>query len=202
MRCHTAEYSPCSEVTAIELVRQCQRLGLAGAVLTDHHFVWPEAELARLRREAGVPAHFLLCSGQEVSTVDLGDLLVYGAEQTFPRGVTLREVREQAPDAALVWAHPFRWRRVPVLGDLLHPALDGIEVLNGNQTPDENELAVQFWQRYGFRALAGSDVHELAAVGRFPSQCTREVKTVAELVTAIRNGECLPRTIDLPLAGG
>jgi 3',5'-nucleoside bisphosphate phosphatase len=202
MHCHTAEYSPCSEVAAADLVRQVHACGLHGVVFTDHHYLWPESELAALRRLTRLPDSFLILSGQEVSTTDLGDILVYGADEAFPWGLTLAELHRRAGDAALVWAHPYRWGREPVLGNLFHSALDGIEVLNGNQTEAENSLACQVWQRIGFTALAGSDTHDLEAVARFPTRFQQPLRTIAELVTAIRAGTCGPRAEDLPLAIG
>jgi len=203
MHCHTAEYSPCSEVAAVDLVRQVHARGLSGIVFTDHHYLWPEPDLAALRRATRLPDSFLLLSGQEVSTTDVGDILVYGAKEAFPWGLTLTELRRRAgADAALVWAHPYRWGREPVLGNLFHPALDGIEILNGNQTEGENSLACQIWQRMGFTALAGSDAHDLEAAARFPTKFRKPVGTLAGLVAAICAGECGPRAADLPLVNG
>jgi hypothetical protein len=137
-----------------------------------------------------------------VSTTDLGDVLVYGAEETLPLGLTLAEVRRRAADAALVWAHPYRWGREPVVGNLFHSALDGVEILNGNQTDGENRLACTAWRRFGFTALAGSDVLDLEAVARFPTRFRTPIKTLAGLIAAIRAGECSPRNEDLSLAVG
>ena len=78
IHCHTAEHSRCSRVPAAELVRQALARKLHGTVFTDHHYRWGDEELAALRRAAGVPDHFLLLSGQEVSTSDLGHVVVYG----------------------------------------------------------------------------------------------------------------------------
>ena len=55
MHCHTAEFSPCSEAAALDLVRQVCHRGAQGIVITDHHYLWPEDDLAALRQAAGVP---------------------------------------------------------------------------------------------------------------------------------------------------
>lgn len=198
MHCHTAEYSPCSEVAAIDLLRQCRARGVDGVVFTDHHYLWPESDLEALHREARLPATFLLLSGQEVSTIDLGDILVYGAGKSLPYGLTIVELRQLALDAALVWAHPYRWGRLPVLGNLFHAALDGIEMLNGNQTPAENAMACQAWQRFNFKALAGSDTHDLDAAGVYPTSFSPPIGSISDLVAAIKAGACGPRPQDLP----
>jgi predicted metal-dependent phosphoesterase TrpH len=202
MHCHTAEYSPCSEVSAVDLVRQVHARGLAGAVFTDHHYLWSVQELSAVRRAARLPDSFLLLSGQEVSTIDLGDVLVYGGTEAYPWGLTLAELRNRTAGAALVWAHPFRWGRDPVIGNLFHPALNGVEILNGNQTDNENTRACAAWRRFGFTALAGSDVHELEAVGRYPTRFRSEIRTLAGLIAAIATGACGPRQEDLVLADG
>ena len=202
MHCHTAEFSPCSEAAALDLVRQVCHRGAQGIVITDHHYLWPEDDLAALRQAAGVPASFLVLSDQEVSTIDLGDILVYGAEKTFPFGLTVAELRAQAPEAALVWAHPYRWGRNPVIGNLLYPALDGIEIINGNQTDAENRQACLAWQQFGFNRQAGSDAHDLDAAARYLTRFLVTIRSIADLATAIRQGECRPRQQDFSQAIG
>ena len=200
MHCHTAEFSPCSEASAADLVREVYARGAQGIVLTDHHYLWTDSDLAALHRASGVPAAFLVLSGQEVSTIDLGDILVYGADKAFPFGLSVVELRAQAPDAALVWAHPYRWGRYPVVGNLLHPALDGIEIINGNQTDRENRQACQAWQQFGFNCLAGSDAHDLDAAARLLTRFHVPVRSLTDVVTAIRQRECRPRQRDLARA--
>jgi predicted metal-dependent phosphoesterase TrpH len=61
--CHTKERSPCSEITAFDLIRRAMAKGLQGVVLTDHHYLWSDADLNELRRELKCPAEFVLLSG-------------------------------------------------------------------------------------------------------------------------------------------
>ncbi len=108
MHAHTSEHSPCSRVSAVELVRQVFDKGLQGVIVTDHHYLWSKEELLDLRRRAAVPGHFLILSGQEVRTPELGDVLVYGATESLAKGTRLSDIRQRFPDAAIVWAHAYR----------------------------------------------------------------------------------------------
>jgi hypothetical protein len=55
-----------------------------------------------------VPNHYLILSGQEVTTPELGDVLVYGADVSIEKGTSLEDIRRRFPDAAIIWAHPYR----------------------------------------------------------------------------------------------
>lgn len=191
---HTAEHSSCSSLPASDLVRTAAEKNADGIVLTDHHFLWNNRELEALRASVRLPPGFLLLSGQEASTPDMGDVLVYGATESIPWGMTLKEIRTAYPAAALVWAHPFRWGQFPVAGNFLHPALDAIEVLNGNQTDEENERGCAAWKRYKFTAIAGSDTHELHATAILLTQFHEPFRDMAGLITAIKNKKCEPAT--------
>src|SRR5512135_2922853 len=113
MHCHTAEHSGCSTVSAAEVVQHNFDIGLQGTVLTDHHYLWPPEEIAELRRRLKVPNYYLVLSGQEVATPELGDVLVYGAGVSIGKGTSLEAIRRQFPDAAIIWAHPYRHENIP-----------------------------------------------------------------------------------------
>lgn len=201
MHCHTAEHSACSGVPAVELVRQVFAKGLQGIVLTDHHYLWPRAEMAALRHAAGVPDHFCIMSGQELCSADFGDILVYGASEIIPRGTALAEVRRRFPDAALVWAHPYRKGRVPEEERLASPLLDGIEIFNSNHTVRGNSRALQDWHRLRFTAIAGTDTHGAGYAGLYPTIFDHPLTTAGELAGEIRAGRCRPFLKEIPRAG-
>ena len=201
MHCHSSEHSGCSGVTALTLVRQACAKGLQGIVLTDHQYLWPSQALKSLRREAAVPDHFLILSGQEVLTKELGDVLVYGAQESFAKGSSLSDIRSRAPEAALVWAHPYRKGKRPEAAQLLNPLLDGVEIFNSNHLPSENSRGLSDWHRHRFTALAGSDAHSRSIIGVFPSLFDHPVQSVAELAREIRAGRCRPFLKEIPRAG-
>ena len=201
MHCHTAEHSSCSAVPAVELVRQVHAKGLQGIVLTDHHFLWSPAELAVLRREAGVPDHFRILSGQELSSADLGDVLVYGAGESLPKGTSLAEVRTRFPAAALVWAHPYRGNREPDLARLETLGLDGVEIFNSNHTVRGNSRGLRDWHRLRFTATAGTDTHGANYAGLYPTMFDHPVASIDELAAEIRAGRCRPFLKEIPRSG-
>ena len=108
MHCHTAVHSACSHVSAADLVQHNFDIDLQGTILTDHHYLWPQEEIEELRRKLKVPNHYLILSGQEVTTPELGDVLVYGADASIEKGTSLENIRRRFPDAAIIWAHPYR----------------------------------------------------------------------------------------------
>lgn len=201
MHCHTSEHSSCSNVSALALVRQVFAKGLQGVVFTDHHYLWSDGEIKAVRRAAGVPDHFLIFSGQEVSTPELGDVLVYGATETLMPGTSLAEMREWFPDAAFVWAHPYRNGRKPAPKDLLNPVLDGIEIFNSNQTVRENSRGLQDWHRERFTAIGGTDTHGESYAGLYPTHFDHVVRHIHELAAEIRHGRCRPFLKEIPRSG-
>jgi len=113
MHCHTAEHSECSHVSAAAVVQHNFDIDLQGTVLTDHHYLWTPQEIEELRRKLKVPDYYLILSGQEVTTPELGDVLVYGADVSIEKGTSLESMRKHFPDAAIIWAHPYRHENIP-----------------------------------------------------------------------------------------
>jgi aminoglycoside phosphotransferase (APT) family kinase protein/predicted metal-dependent phosphoesterase TrpH len=201
MHAHSKEHSRCSSVPAAELVKQVLAKGLQGIVLTDHHHLWDEDELLAVRRAAAVPDHFLILTGQEVTTCGHGDILVYGADTSLERGVSLDEIRERFPAAALVWAHPYRHGKQPNDAALLRPALDGVEIFSSNHTVLENSRALRDWHRLRFTAIGGTDTHGPGYAGLYPTQFDHPAETVSELALEIRQGRCRPFLKEIPRSG-
>lgn len=201
MHCHTAEKSACSSVPAVELVRRVQTRGLQGIVLTDHHAIWQEDELAELRRQAGVPDHFRILSAQEVSTARHGDVLVYGATAAIPKGTPLEDIRAAWPLAALVLAHAYRKGRHPSDQQLTDPLLDGVEIFSSNHGVAENSRGLADWHRLRFTAIAGTDTHGVQYAGAYPTIFDHPVQDMAELAAELRKGRCRPFFKEIPRSG-
>ncbi|MBJ6725161.1 phosphotransferase [Geomesophilobacter sediminis] len=192
MHCHTAEHSACSRVSAVELVRKVHVKRLQGVVLTDHHYLWQEADLAELRRQAGVPPDFVILSGQETNVPVFGDVLIYGAPVTIPRGTPLTVVRQEFPDLVVVWAHPYRNGREPTDELLRSPLLNGVEIFNSNHTVQENSQGLQDWRRLQLVATSGTDTHAASYAATYPTVFDQPIRTIRELVQAVRSGQCRP----------
>lgn len=201
MHCHTAEHSRCSSIEAVELVRQVYAKGLQGLVITDHHYLWPAKELAELRKLAGVPGHFLIMSGQELKSAELGDVLIYGADSALAPGSSLAEVRKRFPEAAVILAHPYRGEREPAPAKLLSRLIEGVEIFNSNHTVLGNSRGLQDWHRYRFTATAGTDTHGSGYAGMYPTSFDHPVISVAGLAAEIRAGRCRPLLKEIPRSG-
>jgi predicted metal-dependent phosphoesterase TrpH len=203
MHCHTAEHSACSHVSAVDLVRRACEVGMQAVVLTDHHYQWSAEELADLHRRAGLPRTFLILAGQEVETYDFGHVLVYGARATIPAmRISLLQVREQDPDAVVIWSHPYRDKAIPDPGRLQDPLLDAVEIFNSNYTVLESARALKDWHTYRFTAIAGTDTHGLSYVGAYPTVFDHPFDSIAGLIDEIEAGRCRPYFKEVPLVDG
>jgi hypothetical protein len=201
MHAHTREHSDCSSIPAAELVRQVYAKGLQGIVFTDHHHLWSDEELRRVRCSAAVPEHFLILSGQEVATPELGDIIVYGAGRQFPRGTSLEEIRESFPEAALVWAHPYRKGKRPDDDSLLFPMLDAVEIFSSNHSVRENSRGLMDWHRLRFTAIGGTDTHGNGYAGLYPTIFDHPVENISGLTAELRKGRCRPFLKEIPRSG-
>jgi len=201
MHAHTTEHSSCSFVGAVDLVTRALSKEMQGIVLTDHHYLWTADEIDRLRRQAGLPDHFLVLPGQEVRTAEFGDVLVYGADRGFEPNTPLGEIRLLCPDAALVWAHPYRNQKIPTATQLLDPRLDAIEIFNANHSVAENTRGLRDWHRFKFNAVAGTDTHAQSYTGTYPTIFDHPFRTVEEMAFEIRHGRCRPFFKEIPKSG-
>ncbi|MGZ3579740.1 MAG: hypothetical protein ACXU98_12090, partial [Syntrophales bacterium] len=76
----------------------------------------------------------LILSGQEVTTPELGDVLVYGADVSIEKGTSLENIRRRFPDAAIIWVHPYRDENIPPPDKLSSSAYRRVEILSSNHT--------------------------------------------------------------------
>ncbi len=201
MHCHTAEHSGCSHVSAADVAQRNFELGLQGTVLTDHHYLWPPEEIKELRSKMKVPDYYLILSGQEVNTPELGDVLVYGADVSFEKGSSLEAIRRHFPSAAIIWAHPYRNEKIPLRDHLFHPLIDGIEIFSSNHTVAESNRGLRDWHKFKFTATAGTDTHALSYAGLYPTIFDHPVTTETELAYEIRAGRCRPFFKEIPRSG-
>ncbi len=201
IHCHTAEHSGCSHVSASEIAQHNFDIGLQGTVFTDHHYLWPPEEIEELRRGLKVPNYYLILSGQEVTTPELGDVLVYGADASIDKGTTLADIRKHFPNAAIIWAHPYRNENIPPREKLFHPLINGIEIFSSNHTVAESSRGLRDWHSLKFTAIAGTDTHALSYAGLYPTIFDHPVSTVTELAGEIRAARCRPFFKEIPRSG-
>jgi predicted metal-dependent phosphoesterase TrpH len=188
---HTARHSPDADSDPFELVRAAVAAGLNGIVITEHDYMWPDAELEELRAAA---PELVILGGVEV-TARGGDVLCYGITNPFalPRGIgwpeLCREVHKQG--GACVAAHPNRWGQpFEKIVREQNPELDGIEVMSNNMDRDLRSKAAELLKKYPhFAQLGNSDSHQPNTVGCCCTVFEVPVRTNAELVAAIRGNK-------------
>jgi 3',5'-nucleoside bisphosphate phosphatase len=201
MHCHTSEHSECSHVSAATVAQRNFEIGLQGTVFTDHHYLWPSETIEELRDKIKVPDYYLILSGQEVTTPDLGDVLVYGADVSIEKGTSLETIRKHFPGAAIIWAHPYRHENTPSRDNLFHPFIDGIEIFSSNHTVGESSRGLRDWHNLKFTAIAGTDTHALSYAGLYPTVFDHPISNCAELAYEIRAGRCRPFFKEIPRSG-
>ncbi len=136
-----------------------------------------------------------------MTTPELGDVLVYGADISIEKGSSLENIRERFPDAAIIWAHPYRHENIPPRDKLFHPLINGIEIFSSNHTVAESSRGLRDWHDLKFTAIAGTDTHALSYAGLYPTIFDHPFSTITELAYEIRAGRCRPFFEEIPRSG-
>lgn len=202
---HTTISSGCSVLDPGDLIEAARRSRLDAVCVTDHYFIEGANVTQRLGRERGFPVF----RGVEART-DLGDMLVFGYYQDIPEGISFQDLCWYVHEVGgLVFAaHPFHthggpsltlsfqhrgldlaedWDRLPVLREL-----DGVETLNGQVSEEANRQARVLARRLGVPGIGGSDAHAAHMVGSAATRFPRPIRSEAELVPALRDGDYSP----------
>ena len=223
---HSCQGSACAIDSAAEMALACLNQGYAGMVLTDHfvhgntavprHMVWDcRMQLyydAYLSARAAVEGmDFTVLFGLEHSFGNGLEVLTYGIDLDFllhnpdlplltPAAYGQR-VREAG--GLVIQAHPYRDRSyISKPGPLSPRDLDGVEVHNMGNRPEENRRARQFAQAYpDLIPLAGSDAHAAGEAGRAGVAFPYPVRDAAQFVQALRRRDGL-LIVDGEIEGG
>ncbi|MDR3177283.1 MAG: PHP domain-containing protein [Desulfovibrio sp.] len=186
---HTHEelYSADSSMSLEEAVDAARERGLDGLCVTDHSSLGLAGENLEY---LGFPVFI----GVEMWT-DAGDIVVFGLDELPERRLSAPELIALVAERGgfCFAAHPFRSFGGGV-GDLLYSlkGLNGVETANGMDSPQENSLAARACERLGLAAVGGSDAHRTRDVGKAATWFPEPVATTAELVAALRSGQCRP----------
>jgi predicted metal-dependent phosphoesterase TrpH len=180
--------------------------GLGAICFTEHRLFPADPEIDRVYAELGERFGIAIFKGIEADT-DLGHLLMFGVNKEVIRRFDLTsrmlqsahliEVLHQEGGVAIP-AHPFRdsgfGSRLDSILSRHGAALGAVEVLNGQNSPDQNQRAEDAALKLGLTAVGGSDAH-FATAKWFMTVATeldREVKTVEELCVELRAGRARP----------
>lgn len=215
MHQHTWPCSHCAGASPAGLVRHMKEEGYAGCVLTDHFyhgnsgidrdldwdaFCRAYEENYLQAKEAGDALDFDVLFGIEEHVGDDKEVLLYGITPAFLyRAPQLREgglamIYElaKAENALVIQAHPFRHRDYIAnpMGRLDAALLDGYELLNASNRPEDNATAFEIYGGSGKIIVAGSDCHsEVFSRKRAGIETERRIKTEKELADVLRSGQ-------------
>ena len=193
---HTSPLSPCSNINPKELIQEARRIGLDGFCLTEHQVLWDQDEVARLAGDHGIK----IFRGNEITTAQ-GDVLVFGLDREIKGIITIQELNEivKSVNGFSIAAHPFRGFKMFGVGQLgmsldqagkkkILQFVDAVEIGNGRVTEKENELAGQVAEKLGLFKTAGSDAHEIGALGTWVTIFEKDIKNEAELLRELKVG--------------
>jgi len=182
---HT-DISPCGHQSLRDCLQRAQEIGLEVVCITDHFSTEAACELKSLPFKR--PKVFV---GMEYSVRE-GDFLLFAPDKVpyLPPGLSAEEVFSEIHHlkGLVIWAHPFRWGRIPDERLLEKGLVDAIEVLNGRTSPVENEKARAFAQAFGLPMVAGSDAHTTDELGSVANLALQKIETVSQLIEAIKKG--------------
>lgn len=207
MHLHTTKGASDSMLDPDALIAEARRVGLTGVNITEHDRMWESWDLAPFRKKhEGI----WVSNGMEVST-DMGHILAIGLKGYAPGIRRLEKLREVADEqgAFLVVAHPFRHffdpvhfkregkkpfdltpeqaSRLPVF-----QLVDGIEVLNGCNTPRENYFALQVAKTMGKPGTGGSDAHSTQGIGYFAAVFEEDIEGPEHMLRLMHAGRFHP----------
>lgn len=189
-----------------EFVQAIRKAGLDGIVITDHHktLTYEGLEVVKAVRAAGLVA----LVGCEYSTRE-GHCLVFGvdvARLKFGYWPPMQEVLDKVAEVGGVAfpSHPFRGVK-ETLGNKIYK-LNGLthtEAYNGQNeagngwaasaNPVANQKAVKAAEVMELGATGGSDAHQPDRIGTCYTEFGGKVRTVAELVAALKAKDHIPR---------
>jgi predicted metal-dependent phosphoesterase TrpH len=205
-----------SNVTAeqyLEFAKSTNR-GLGVICFTEHRLFPTDAEIDRQYAELAERFQLAIFKGIEADT-DLGHLLLFGVNDEVMRrfDLTSRMLKSDSlievihhEGGVAIPAHPFRdsgyGARLDALLSRHGAALGAVEVLNGQNSDEENRRAEDAALKLGLTAVGGSDAH-FATAKWFMTVATefdRDVKTVEQMCAEIRAGRAHPYVFPDPPA--
>jgi predicted metal-dependent phosphoesterase TrpH/glycosyltransferase involved in cell wall biosynthesis len=197
---HTDHSNDC--VTPVEvLLATAREKGLGAIAVTDHNEISGALEARAKAAEFGVK----VIVGEEVKTLDQGEVIGLFIEEKIPRGMTLEEtIAEIRRQGGIVYVpHPFdRLHSVPDYEHLLRVVddVDAIEVFNPRiAIPAWNEEAVRFAGKYRIPGGAGSDAHVAQGLGAVRIRM-RDFDGPEEFLLSLREADIIGRPSSLRYA--
>ena len=188
---HTSEGSKCAVTKAVDYIKSYKKLGYSGIFITNHFFngnttvpkdlPWKEriekfCEGYNLALEATKnDDDFNVFLGLE-QTFNNDDYLVYGFDKNYlkehPEIENMNQqelfLEVEKVGGLMIQAHPFRLRSHLNAIDLHPLEVHGVEVFNGHNTINENEMAAFYAKNFGCLMSSGSDIHDVNHILEIP----------------------------------
>lgn len=187
---HEKRHSLDSHLSLEEMVEIAKRRGLDAICITDHDSMGLKEYAAEYSKKTGFP----IFVGIEFYSLQ-GDILAFGIDTYPDERISAQEFIDMvhAQGGVVVSAHPFRHNRRGLEESLdVLKGVDAIEILNGSTLPDATMMAVKYAKKHGFTITGGSDCHYPDKVGICATYFPNEIRTMEDLVQAIKNHECQP----------
>lgn len=213
MHCHTSPTSGGGEDIEGHIDTLIEK-GFSGMVVTNHFyngdnrvdrslewdkFVEPYREDYERGRNYAESRDFDLLFGLEEHIGGGKEILIYGitpdAILRHPEmrsgdvGTILNAIHSE--DGLVFHAHPYRARvYIPDPGPIPETAtLDGIEIYNAANKPEENQLAFELARKLGMKGIGGSDGHSHASMGRAGIISPKRIRSERELAALLISGD-------------
>ena len=187
---HEMNYSKDSFLSLDEIVTIAKKRGLDAVCITDHDSMGLREYAEEYSKKTGFPVFV----GIEYYSLQ-GDILAFGIDDYPKDRISAQEFIDYVHErgGVVISAHPFRHNRRGLEQNLdTLTGVDAIEILNGSTLADATMMAVKYAKKYGFAITGGSDCHHPENVGICATYFPSEIKTMDDLVRAIRNRECRP----------
>lgn len=174
-----------------EVLAAAAGAGLKGFAVTEHS----NYEASEIYLELAPRFNLAVFVGAEVATRS-GHLLVFSEKisrwnRFKGNDNDAQEVIEAVTGAggAVVAAHPYRIGYGCGGAEKLE-GLTAIETCNGGNRPFENKLALALAEKLDLPCTGGSDAHFPREIGRCYTRFTVPLRTMADLVAALKTGQC------------
>jgi hypothetical protein len=184
-----------SDIQPEEVVSRALAAGLDAVCITEHHSYSLSEPFQKISRKT----HFPIFRGMEYRA-DEGHLLIFGVKAG--RGdllsrLPMQKVVDWVHDrgGVAVPAHPYQVSMTGVsLGDgvLMLKGLIALEAINGSISAEENLKAMAAATKLGIQGIGGSDAHGIESLGKAYTVFPEAIKTMEELVLALRRGGYTP----------
>lgn len=190
MHMHEMRYSKDSFLMLEQMVELAKRRGLDGICITDHDSMGLKEFAQRYSLQTGFP----IFVGIEYLSLQ-GDIITFGIEDYPKERIPAQEYISyvQSQGGMCISAHPFRNNNRGLEDNLgWIQGLDGVEVLNGSTPYEPNMRAVEYARARQFATIGASDCHVPEKLGLYATYFQKEIRSVEELIQAVKKRECLP----------